>query len=109
MEKRAVEAERESTKYFQTIFVADKKGEIFKGTISGLADFGIFVKMDENHCEGMVSLPNIPGDRYYFDAEKYTVIGSKTKRELNLGDAVCVKIVDVYPRKRQIELELILN
>ncbi len=109
MEKRAVEAERESTKYFQTIFVADKKGEIFKGTISGLADFGIFVKMDENHCEGMVSLPNIPGDRYYFDAEKYTVIGSKTKRELNLGDTVCVKIVDVYPRKRQIELELILN
>jgi ribonuclease R len=109
MEKRAVEAERESTKYFQTVFVADKKGEIFKGTISGLADFGIFVKMDENHCEGMVSLPNIPGDRYYFDAEKYTVIGSKTKRELNLGDAVCVKIVDVYPRKRQIELELIIN
>jgi ribonuclease R len=109
MEKRAVEAERESTKYFQTVFVADKKGEIFKGTISGLADFGLFVKMDENHCEGMVSLPNISGDRYYFDAEKYTVIGSKHKREFNLGDAVIVKIIDVYPRKRQIELELIIN
>jgi ribonuclease R len=107
MEKRAVEAERESTKYFQTIFVADKKGEIFKGTVSGLADFGIFVKMDENHCEGMISLQNIPGDRFYFDVEKYRVLGSKYKREYNLGDAVMVKIVDVYPRKRQIELELI--
>ncbi len=109
MEKRAVEAERESTKYFQTIFVADKKGEIFKGTISGLADFGIFVKMEENYCEGMVSLQNIPGDRYYFDVEKYRVLGSKSKREFNLGDSVIVKIVDVYPRKRQIELELIID
>lgn len=109
MEKRAVEAERESTKYFQTIFVADKKGEIFKGTISGLADFGIFVRMDVNYCEGMVSLQNIPGDRFYFDVEKYRVLGSKSKRELNLGDTVSVKIVDVYPRKRQIELELILD
>jgi ribonuclease R len=107
MEKRAVEAERESTKYFQTIFVADKKGEIFKGTVSGLTDFGIFVKMDENHCEGMISLQNIPGDRYYFDIEKYRVLGSKYKREYNLGDSVMVKIVDVYPRKRQIELELL--
>lgn len=107
MEKRAVEAERESTKYFQTIFVADKKGEIFKGTVSGLADFGIFVKMDENYCEGMISLQNIPGDRFYFDVEKYRVLGSKFKKEYNLGDSVMVKIVDVYPRKRQIELELI--
>ena len=65
--------------------------------------------MDVNYCEGMVSLQNIPGDRFYFDVEKYRVLGSKSKRELNLGDTVSVKIVDVYPRKRQIELELILD
>ena len=63
--------------------------------------------MDENHCEGMISLQNISGDRYYFDVEKYRVMGSKSKREYNLGDPVIVKIIDVYPRKRQIELELI--
>jgi ribonuclease R len=107
MERKAVEAERESTKYFQTLFVLDKIGEEFTGTVSGLAEFGMFVKMDENQCEGMVSLQQIPGDRYYFDADKFRIIGAKTKKEYNFGDKVRVKIYEVTPRKRQIDLELI--
>jgi ribonuclease R len=107
MERKAVEAERESTKYFQTLFVLDKIGEEFTGTVSGLAEFGMFVKMDENQCEGMVSLQQIPGDRYYFDADKFRIIGAKTKKEYNFGDKVKVKIYEVTPRKRQIDLELI--
>ena len=107
-ERKAAEAERESGKYFQTLFVEDKIGEEFSGIISGIAEHGIYVKMTENNCEGMVSMQDIPGDRYYFDAEKFRVIGSKNKREYNFGDLVTVRIYEVNPRKRQIDLELVL-
>ena len=107
MERKAVEAERESTKYFQTLFVVDKIGETFDGTVSGIADFGMFVKMDENHCEGMIPLTEIPGDRYQFDAETYAIVGSRTKKEYTIGDKVKVRIYEVSTRKRQIDLELV--
>jgi len=107
MERKAVDAERESTKYFQTIFVIDKIGEEFEGTVSGIAEFGLFVRMDENHCEGMVTMSELPGDRFFFDAEKFRIIGSKTKKEFNFGDRVKVRIFEVHPRKRQIDLELV--
>jgi ribonuclease R len=109
MERKAVEAERESTKYFQTLFVQDHIGEEFTGTVSGIAEFGLFVKMDENYCEGMVPMNDIPGDRFYFDAEKYRIIGGKTKKEYNFGDKVRVRIYEVHPRKRQIDLELVVD
>ena len=107
-ERKAAEAERESGKYFQTLFVEDKIGEEFSGIISGIAEHGIFVKMIDNNCEGMVSMQDIPGDRYYFDADKFRVIGSKNKKEYNFGDLVTVRIYEVNPRKRQIDLELVL-
>lgn len=107
MERKAVDAERESNKYFQTLFVVDKIGEEFEGTISGIAEFGIFVKMDENMCEGLVPMSEIPGDRFYFDQESYSVIGGRTKKEYNFGDRVKVRIYEVSTRKRQIDLEMI--
>lgn len=108
MERKAVEAERESTKYFQTIFVQDHIGEVFEGTVSGIAEFGLFVRMDENRCEGMVAMNDIPGDRFSFDADKYRIVGAKTKKEYNFGDKVMVRIYEVHPRKRQIDLELVI-
>lgn len=107
MERKAVEAERESNKYFQTIFVQDHIGEVFDGTISGLAEFGMFVRMDVNHCEGMIAMTDLPGERFYFEPEKYRIVGSKTKREFHFGDKVKVRIYEVHPRKRQIDLELV--
>lgn len=107
MERKAVEAERESTKYFQTLFVMDKIGEVFEGTISGIAEFGMFVRMTDNYCEGMIPLAQIPGDRYYFDADSFTIIGAKTKNKFNIGDEVKVRIYEVSVRKRQIDLELV--
>lgn len=107
MERKAVDAERESTKYFQTLFVMDKIGEEFKGTVTGIAEFGMFVKMTENYCEGMIPINQIPGDRFYFDADSFTIIGSKTKKEYNIGDPVTVKIFEVSTRKRQIDLEIV--
>lgn len=108
-EKRSSEAERESNKYFQTIFVIDKIGETFEGTISGIAEHGLWVRMNENACEGMVPMQALPGDRYYFDQESYRIVGHKTKKEYNFGDAVKVKIIEVHPRKRQIDLELVIE
>jgi ribonuclease R len=107
-ERKAAEAERESGKYFQTLFVQDKIGEEFEGFISGIAEHGLYVKMIENNCEGMVALQGIPGDRYFFDAEKFRVIGSKNKKEFNFGDLVKVRIYEVSTKKRQIDLELVL-
>ena len=109
MERKAVDAERESTKYFQVLFVQDKIGEEFNGTVSGIAEFGMFVKMDDNQCEGMVAMNDIPGDRFSFDQEKFRIIGANTKREYNFGDKVRVKIYEVHLAKRQIDLELIVE
>lgn len=109
MERKAIEAERESTKYYQTLFVIDSIGSDFSGTVNGISDFGMFVKMNENHCEGMVAVNEIPGDRFYFDADEYSIIGSKTKKTYNIGDQVTVRIYEVSTRKRQISLELIVD
>lgn len=107
MERKAVDAERESTKYFQVLFVQDKIGEEFEGTVAGLAEFGMFVKMDENFCEGMVAMQDIPGDRFYFDQDKFRIVGSNSGKEYNFGDRVRVRIYEVHVAKRQIDLELI--
>lgn len=106
-ERKAADAERESTKYFQTLYLHEYVGEEFEGTISGIAEHGMFVRMDENHCEGMVPMSQIPGDRYYFDAEKYRIIGAKNKKEYNFGDKVRVRIFEVNAKKRQVDLELV--
>ncbi|MEY3085164.1 MAG: ribonuclease [Bacteroidota bacterium] len=106
-ERKAAEAERESTKYFQTLFLHEHIGEEFTGTVSGIAEHGMFVRMKDNHCEGMVAMNQIPGDRFYFDADKYRIIGAKTKKEYNFGDTVKVRIFEVNPRKRQVDLELV--
>jgi|TARA_R110000737_G_scaffold33607_1_gene51904 ribonuclease R len=109
MERKATEAERESTKYFQVLFVQDKVGEEFEGTVSGIAEHGLYVKMDENQCEGMVAMQDIPGDRFSFDADKFQIVGGKTKKSYNIGDKVTVRIYEVHLRKRQIDLELIVD
>src|SRR5690554_2921509 len=106
-ERKAIEAERESNKFFQTKFLQNKIGEEFEGTISGLADFGMFVKMNENHCEGMVTLSSLLHDTYYFDNDKFQIIGRKSNNKYNFGDQVKVKVIGVDMSKKQIDLVLI--
>lgn len=107
-ERKAVEAERTSKKYFQTLYLEDKVGEIFDGVITGLTDFGIFVEMKENFCEGMVMIRNIKGDRYQFDSDEYVVYGAQYGEEFTMGDEVRVKILQVSPDKKQIDLMLLV-
>jgi ribonuclease R len=107
MERKATDAERESSKYFQVLFMQDKLGMVFEGTVSGLAEFGMFVKINENGCEGMIPMMDIPGDKFSFDQDKFRIIGSKTKKEYNFGNQVEVQVMSIDLRKRQINLELV--
>ena len=65
------------------------------------------MKLTENACEGMVPIQELPGDRYNFDANKMIIVGQKTGKEFHFGDAVRVRISEVSPRKRTIDLELV--
>lgn len=105
-ERRAVEAERSSKKFFQAKFLEDKEGEVFRGTITGLTEWGIYVEMDENFCEGMIPLKAIRDDRYVFDEKHYVTVGQRTGNEFNIGDVLYVKIARVNLPKKQIDLEL---
>ena len=106
-ERRAVDAERASSKYFQALYLEDKEGEVFEGFITGLTEWGIYVEMEENYCEGMISLKSLSGDRYVFDEKEYVISGAKTGEEFNLGDHVKVRLLSVSLAKRQIDLELL--
>ncbi len=107
MERKAVEAERDSTKYFQVLYLKDSVGETFDGIVQGITDFGMFVEMTENRCEGMVSLDEIKSDHYYFDQKNYRIVGSNKGNSFTMGTAVKVKIKDINLRKRNIDLTLI--
>ena len=105
-ERKAIDAERESNKFFQVKFLQDKVGKVFSGTVSGLADFGMFVKLDDNYCEGMITLPSLPGDHYYFDADTFSIKGRSSNDEYNFGDHVEVKVIGVDLAKKQINLSI---
>ena len=106
-ERRAVEAERASRKFFQAQFLKDKVGQVFTGTITGLTDWGMFVELNENFCEGMISLKSMKDDRYQFDERDYVVVGGNDNREFNVGDQIEVKLTNVSLAKKQVDLELI--
>jgi len=106
-ERKAIESERESNKFFQAKFLQDKVGEEFEGTVSGLADFGMFVRMNENHCEGMITMQSLPNDSYHFDNDKFQIVGRRKESVFNFGDQVKVKVIGVDMLKKQIDLELV--
>ncbi len=109
MEKRAADAERLFTKYKQAEFLTEQVGEIFTGIISGVTEWGIYVEIIENKCEGMIRLRDINDDFYVLDQENYCIIGQRFKRKYQLGDEVKIKVKKVELAKKQIDFELITN
>ncbi|CAN5790326.1 ribonuclease R [soil metagenome] len=105
-EKAASEAERASIKYKQVQFLQDKIGQEFDGIVSGVTEFGFFVELEGNKCEGMVHVRNLHDDRYVFEAEKYCMRGLRTGKIISLGDKVRVKIKSADLIKKQIDFEL---
>lgn len=107
MEKLAADAERASIKYKQVQYLTDKIGEEFDGVISGVTEWGIFVEIIENHCEGMVRLRELRDDNYYFDEENYCLRGRKSGRVLTLGDTVRIEIKRADLVKKQLDFALV--
>lgn len=107
MENLAANAERDSIKYMQVKFMQDHKDEEFWGVISGVTEWGIYVEIVENKCEGMVRIREIKDDYYTFDDQQYALVGEVTKNILQLGDEVIVKVKNADLVKKQLDFNLI--
>ncbi|MBN2665348.1 MAG: ribonuclease R [Bacteroidales bacterium] len=103
MERVAAEAERASVKYKQVEFMSDKLGQAFDGVISGVTEWGIYVEIIENQCEGMVSVRDLTDDYYEYDEENYCIRGKSTGKLYTLGDRIKVEVVKADLQKKQLD------
>ena len=106
MEQRAVDAERASVKYKQVEFMQDKLGKEFDGIISGVTEFGIFVELIENKCEGLVATRDMLDDFYEYDEDNYCLNGRRTGKTYQLGDPVKVIVLRANLPKKQLDFGL---
>jgi len=106
MEKQAVDAERASIKYMQVKFLSKFIGDTFEGTISGLTEWGMYVELSENKCEGMISLKSMSDDQYFFDPGTMTVTGYHSQNSFKMGQEVKVRVKKTNLFKRQIDFIL---
>ena len=107
MENIATKAERDSIKYMQIRFMEDHKNKEFMGVISGVTDWGIYVEIITNKCEGMVSVRDMKDDHYVFDEDVYALVGYNHKKMYQLGDEVVVKVKKTDLIKRHLDFLLI--
>lgn len=106
-EKKAAEAERASIKFMQVVFMSDKVGKEFSGTISGVTSYGIFVEVNENKCEGLIRINAITQDRFFFEEEGKKLVGKNYGDELKMGTKVTIEVTKVDMMNRTIDFELI--
>lgn len=107
MEKLAADAERASVKYKQVEYLENKIGQEFEGVISGVTEWGIFVEIIENKCEGRVSMRDMKDDQYSFDEDNYRVVGRRTGRVYTLGDKVKIIVKRADLIKKQLDFEFV--
>ena len=106
-EKKAQKAERDSIKFMQCVYMSDKIGKVYKGMITSVAEFGLFITIEENGCDGLIKLSDIMGDTFVAETDNYRVRGTKTGAYLRLGDEVHVVITSVDIEKKNVNLSLI--
>jgi ribonuclease R len=106
-EKKAADAERSSVKYKQAEFLKDNIGSMYTGVISGVTEWGMYVQIIENNCEGMIRLRDISDDFYTWDEKNYAIIGQRKKKVYQLGDEVRIKVKNVDLTKKQIDFTLV--
>ena len=107
MEERAMNAERASVKYKQVEFLQDKVGQKFEGIISGISEWGFYVELTENHCEGMVPMRDMTDDFYEYDEKNYCLVGAHTRRRFVIGQKVTIEIARTNLAKRQMDFKLV--
>ena len=103
MEALAAQAERDSVKYMQVKYMQDHKDQEFLGVVSGVTEWGIYVEIIENKCEGMVRIREIKDDYYTFDDKQYALVGEVSKNIIQLGDEVYVKVKNADLVKKQLD------
>ncbi|MBQ5778955.1 MAG: ribonuclease R, partial [Paludibacteraceae bacterium] len=106
-EQLAANAERASIKYKQVEYMSDKIGLIFDGTISGVTEWGIYVELNENKCEGMIPVRDLGDDYYVFDDKNYCIIGKHFGKKFQLGDPITVRIKKTNLEKKQMDFSLV--
>lgn len=106
-EQVATEAERSSIKYKMVEFMQDKIGNIYAGSISGVTEWGLYVEIDENKVEGMVSLREIKEDFFVFSEETYSVYGKRTNKKFTLGDKIKIKVAKANLTQKLLDFSLV--
>ena len=107
MEQLAANAERSSIKYKQVEFMGDHMGQIFDGVISGVTEWGLYVELNENKCEGLVPVRELADDFYDFDEKNYCLTGRRKNVRYRLGDNVRVKVVRANLERKQLDFVLV--
>lgn len=107
MEQLAATAERASIKYKQVEFMADRIGQEFDGTVSGVTEFGLYVEITENSCEGMVPLRLLLDDYYEFDERNFCLVGRRYRKRYSLGDKVRIRVERANLERRQLDFALV--
>ncbi|MDD4630694.1 MAG: ribonuclease R [Proteiniphilum sp.] len=103
MEQIAANAERDSIKYKQVEFMSDKIGKVYDGVISGVTEWGIYVEINENKCEGMIPIRELDDDFYELDEKNYRLVGRRKKREYRLGQPVSIQVARANLDRKQLD------
>ena len=107
MEQLAANAERASIKYKQVEFLSERLGEEYDGVISGVTEWGLYVEIDENKCEGLIPIRDLDDDYYEIDEKNYALVGRRTHRVYRLGDPVRIVIANANLEKKQLDFALV--
>ena len=107
MEQLAANAERASIKYKQVEFLADHLGEVFDGVISGVTEWGLYVELDSNKCEGMVPIRDLTDDYYEFDEKNYSIVGRHTNTRYRLGDKITIQVARANLDRKQLDFAIV--
>lgn len=106
MEQTAASAERASVKYKQVEFMGERIGEVYDGVISGVTEWGLYVEINENKCEGMIAMRDLGNDFYEFDEKNYCLIGRRHHQKFSLGDSIKIKVARANLAKKQLDFVL---
>ena len=107
MEQLAATAERSSIKYKQVEYMADHLGEVYDGVISGVTEWGLYVEINDNKCEGLVPMRDLADDYYDFDEKNYCLVGRRHNNRYRLGDDVKVQVARAALDKRQLDFVIV--
>ena len=106
-ERRADDATRDAVVWLKCEYMSDRVGEEFDGVVSGVAPFGLFVMLGDLHVDGLVHVSSLSNDYYQFEPRHHRLIGDRSGRVYNLGDAVRVRVTRVNLDERKIDLEMV--